>query len=212
MIAEDRSESFFTSDVSIAAMQWMADMLLKDRSLTPSAAFPRGVNPFAAGKVAMVLPWCCNQIVGKEVGDKFNWDIEVTPRGSAGQVNYGGPDTLAMSYTCKHREETWECMKFVTGDQRGAFFFADRPGFLPFSKAIWESPEVKQAFNCPSYERVMMFAADHLKAEYTLGFQEWGSIVNEEIEAIGLEKKTVEEAMQSAKERTDKVLAEWYGG
>jgi multiple sugar transport system substrate-binding protein len=212
MIADDRSESYFDEPVSIESLQFMTDMLLQDKSITPSAAFPKGVNPFATGKVAMTIPWCCNQTVGNDIGDQFAWDIEVLPKGSKGLVNYGGPDVIALSYSSKHRDEAWQCMKFIATDERTAFFFADRPGFLPFSKAIWNSPDVRKAFNCPSYERVMLKAADHIKAEYTMGFQQWqGDVLAKAIEAVGLEKMSPEEAMKFAKEETDKVLAEWYG-
>jgi len=209
-LADDRSQCFFDSEISINAAQFFTDMLLKDKTIPKSGAFPKGINPFAAGLIAMELPWCCNQIVGKEIGDKFKWDIEVVPKGSKTHRTYGGPDGISMASTCKHRDETWEVMKFITTDPETAFFFAGRPGFLPFSKAIWNSPEIKKAFNCPSYERVMMRSADILIAEYSMGFQEWSEALSAAFEAIMLEKKTVPEAMKEAKEKTDKILAEWY--
>jgi len=209
-LADDRSECYFDSDISIAAAQFFTDMLLKDKSIPTSGAFPKGINPFAAGLIAMEIPWCCNQTVGSEIGDKFKWDVEVVPKGSKGRVTYGGPDGISMASTCQHRDETWEVMKFVCTDPETSFFFANRPGFLPFSRAIWDSPEIKNAFNCPSYERVMMASADVLKSEYSMGFQEWGDALASAFEAIMLEKLTVPEAMKEAKQKGDKILAEWY--
>jgi multiple sugar transport system substrate-binding protein len=198
----------------LKAITFFADML-KDKSAAPPGSFVQGgPSPFATGTVGTAVDWCCSAADYKDsVADKFKYDFVRVPKGSVRQVNYGGPDTLAMSTSAKYVEETWEIMKFVTGTPVTPVvveWFAERPGFLPFPKSIWNEKAVVDSAVSPNYRAAMINSTKDIDAEYTIGWSEWTAALASELQNVWLGKSSPKQALDAAQIEVQQILDKWY--
>ena len=94
---------------NVAALQFVADLVLKDRS----HPYPRvGLNDgFAQGKVSMsFLPESATARLNTVEG--LDYDVAPVPQGPAGSVTSFFASGVAMGTECRHPDHSWEVVKW----------------------------------------------------------------------------------------------------
>lgn len=215
LIAPGNKQSLINTPSVVSSLQFVTDMIRKDKSTPPPTSFTGNLDPFTAGLAAMSGGGSWLMATWQDtIGSRFRWDCAPYPKGTHGRACYGGPDTLAMSSTAKNPQAVFEAMMFLTGTPPSpqlTAWFAQRLGFLPFPKAMWSSPSlVTTSKILPNYRKVMMESADVLRAEYTIGYSEWQTDLQQVLDKAWLGQISPAQAAAQGQKVVDQVLAKWY--
>ncbi|GAC1467105.1 MAG: sugar ABC transporter substrate-binding protein [Ktedonobacteraceae bacterium] len=113
---EAEKTSTLDSPDAKAALQFVIDLILKDKSVAPITDL---ANPlfaserFYSGKIGMIAngPW---EIVNVRKGVNFDWDIAPLPAGKAGSVTWVAGSGFGVSSATKHAAETWKALEVIT--------------------------------------------------------------------------------------------------
>lgn len=125
---DDFTEFVCNSAAGAKAFQSVADLVWKEK-VQPSS----GSN-FTAGKQAMMIHGAWDMPYWRKT--KFKWDLAATPIGTK-RATYVLVDNLFMAAACKHPQEAWEFIKFMTtsADAQKSWVFEGN-GKVPAVKAL----------------------------------------------------------------------------
>lgn len=120
------------------AMTLFSDMVKE--GLTPNETFDNNLGAgFETGKFAMsiVAPWDMAAL-DSMIGDSFEWEIEVLPKNEKFNTSWKGylfADGFSMSSACKHKEEAWELIKWLTASEEAqkTSAAAGVPMYMPYA-------------------------------------------------------------------------------
>ncbi|MFH1369478.1 MAG: sugar ABC transporter substrate-binding protein [Elusimicrobiota bacterium] len=124
------TQCVLNSKSSVKGLQFYVDLMNKyNVSPKPDILSNMGVSSvqlFAMGKLAMLQSGIWETPALRSlVSDKFEWDVAMFPKGPGGKrlIDSGGSG-YAILKTTKHPKESWEVVKWLTGD-RGQEFLAE---------------------------------------------------------------------------------------
>lgn len=141
VVSKDGSRSSFSSPESLKGLQDMVDLVTKYKVALPpnrSITIP-GVDPFAAGKIAM-QPQVFPQVpLYRETMKDFDWDVQVMPSGTVRRVTNMGAAGYGMSANTKHPREAWEFLKFIVSPE-GQRILAGSGSGIPVLKSMAKDP------------------------------------------------------------------------
>lgn len=120
---KDSTKAVWDQTPALNALQWLHDRMWKDRTMAKSADLSAlGIDAPTAlreGKLAMLTEgsWSLVRMYtqGREFADQ--WDLAILPRGPAQRDTGATIDGWAVWTGTKHKEESWELLKFLQGDQ-----------------------------------------------------------------------------------------------
>jgi ABC-type glycerol-3-phosphate transport system substrate-binding protein len=205
---EDRTKFVIPDDPkSLEALQYQVDLVLKHK-VYPTVDEARGLGDlFLAGRRAMVRTGHnqAAQIQAALEAGKVDPGMTFAAAGPAGLVPREGPDAISMPANGKSRDQAWaftswtvskEGMEYYTRGGRGASPRLDQLQDPAYVKLFfpWEKPEV-------FLESVKMARTDVAVSQ-----SEATSIFDREMDLAYLGKKTVAEAMKTAKAEIDPLL------
>lgn len=115
----DETKCTLGSPQSIAALQFVVDLLAKDRVAAPITDLSNpnsGYEQFSSGQIGMYAdgPW---QIVNIKQNAKFNFGLAPFPAGRAGSITYVAGSGFGISKATSHPKEAWEAIKVITSRQ-----------------------------------------------------------------------------------------------
>lgn len=211
VVSDDYKTCMLTDPKSIAALQWIVDLIQEDKVAPPMdlASSPGWVQvgPFATGKIAMSIQGAWYYTSFRDSVD-FEWDLALVPSGPAGRFVYGGPDSLAIAKSSQHKEDAWEFIKYMLSED--VSLSAIGLGAVPFNKKLSESEAWREPGKPPEHKNVIMDSAPYLfGSDFGPGWLEWAATIKiNELAPAFIGEKTVEAAAAAACQSIDEVLAD----
>jgi len=205
VITDDHTSGFDMPE-TIAAIQFMADLILVDK-VSPTVQQQEEINPqtrFKTGKAAMVLDgsWRAREFADDPYTLE-NADVAVLPQGirrasSSGTLGY------SIYSGSAHKEEAWELLKFLAGPEAAhiqASFGAVIPSHLGEAE-VWAGA-IPQ-FNLQAFLDMVDYAE---VVAHSFNTPAWTSTMNQELKKALAGDIPVEEATQIVTEKMNEVLA-----
>jgi len=176
-----------------------------DRSLT----IP-GVDPFAAGKIA-IQPQVFPQVpLYRATMKDFEWDVQVMPKGSVCRATNMGAAGYGISRNSKYPNEAWEFLKFIVS-QEGQRILGEAGSGIPVLKSLAKDPCWRKPGKSPqNYDAFIQ------SVEFGIGWEDFliftkpeiQDIVSQAFEKSLLRQASVEEAFTEADAKINKILEE----
>ncbi|MBD2870640.1 sugar ABC transporter substrate-binding protein [Paenibacillus arenilitoris] len=152
VLTEDRKSAAFHSDQAARGVSYFTGLAsegLIDRvSLGKNSS--QVENDFADGKTAVIMSgsWLFKDLIlprddGGLGGIVREKDIGVSPlpKGPSGNYSFVGGSDLAVMRASKHKEEAWELIVYLSGDE-AQLAYSSRTGMLPAKRKWLESREL----------------------------------------------------------------------
>ena len=120
-LADQNTRSVITEPGSIAALQYLADVITKDRTHSyPALGWNKG---FAQGKIAIsFLPEWAAVRLGAVEG--LDFDVGIMPQGPEGRFTFFGSGGASMFSTTNAPDASWEVLKWFTNYDGGEWAVA----------------------------------------------------------------------------------------
>lgn len=120
-LADNNTRSVITDPKSIAALQFIADLILKDRTHPYPALGWR--NGFSEGKIAIsFLPEWAAVRLGNVEG--LDFDVGLMPQGPEGRFTFHGSGGASMFSTSDSQDAAWEVLKWFCNYDGGEWAVA----------------------------------------------------------------------------------------
>jgi multiple sugar transport system substrate-binding protein len=205
---EDRTRFVVPDDPnSLKALQYQVDLVLKEK-VYPSADEVRGLgDTFLAGRRAITKTGhnSAADIQAAAEAGRIDPGMTFAPEGPVALVPREGPDAIAMPKDGKLKDQAWtflswtvskEGMEYYTRGGRGASPRLDQLADPNYAKLFfpWEKPEV------------FLETVKKAKTDVAVSQSEATSIFNREMDLAYLGRKSVADAMKSAKAEIDPLL------
>ncbi|HEV2125799.1 MAG TPA: extracellular solute-binding protein, partial [Chloroflexota bacterium] len=120
---KDNTKAVWDTAESLNAIQWLHDRMWKENSMAKAADIrDLGVSAYIAlsqGSLAMLTDgsWILARWVKEAPEQADQWDVAPLPKGPKRLDTGATIDGWAMWQGSKHREESWELVKFLQSDQ-----------------------------------------------------------------------------------------------
>lgn len=191
-----------------AALQYLVDKTA-EHGVMPTAAEMSGLGDtemFLAEQVAMVVTgiWMFDRFITDAT---FEWDIAVEP-GQARKATHFFSNAAVVNDDAADKDAAWKWVKFLASDPAVAQARIESAWELPALSL--EASDVLQPYL--SQERPANREAVFESLQYAVtppvveNQPELQDIVNQELEAVRVGSKTVEEALASAQQRVEELL------
>jgi ABC-type glycerol-3-phosphate transport system substrate-binding protein len=203
-ILADDKQCTLADEASVAGFQFKVDLYSKHKVEGGGwrSGGIRGDLGFQNRKYAMVFngPWA----VGGLAKGGINFDVALIPAGPAGRATNVGGNNLVVFSTSKRPREACELLKFVASKEAQARW-ADSLGQIPVNKAADSMID----FEKHPYLKTFMEQMDYARPRPPIGsYPEIENAVNPEMQAALDGKKSVAEAMTSACQEVNEIMAE----
>lgn len=162
---------------------------------------------FKEGKIAMMYQ-STGSIGGLTEAVDFDYVTAFLPKDVTFASPTGGANVSMMAGS-KNKEAAWEFISWMETDPNGALPFILESGYLPFTKSMIESQEMKDLWAKEPNRKV---AYDQLQyAVDTNKDVAWPEVMHEffsAIEAIMYDSKDVQDTLDTFKKEADRILAD----
>ena len=138
----------------------------------------------------------------------FEWDISHKPKGPNGRASSIYSAGFGISPTCKHPDQGWEFVKFMTYE--GSEMLAAQGYSMPSRKSIASKPGVYVGAEKTKGKNVAVFmeAREYARFfELTLTWPQQQAILTAELDKVWLGQSTAEEATAKIATQIDELLA-----
>lgn len=135
IVSDNLTTCVLDSPESKEAIKFLRDMLLEDKSMTPTSVNRGGISDFSTGLVAMCIEGCW-ALETMATSDEINWDIAPLPAGPEGSKPRAWSDSICITKSCKDPETAWSFIKYLVGEngQTNANLTSTRiPVYIPAS-------------------------------------------------------------------------------
>jgi sn-glycerol 3-phosphate transport system substrate-binding protein len=185
---------------------------LKDMQSTGALYYPPAqdsgniVNQmFTSGKIGMMFQ--STGVIGSLMDTvKFNYVTAFLPMDQVYANPTGGANVALMSNS-KNKEAAWEFIRWTMTDPQGGLQFILDTGYLPFTKKMVESQQMKDLWAKQPNRKVaydqLQYAVDTNKhVAWTQVMQEF----NKAIQAIMYDNKNIEATLDTFKKETERII------
>jgi len=211
VVTADGRSAAFSSPESLKGLRDLIGLVTVQKVAMPpnrSITIP-GVDPFAAGRIAMqpqVFPQVPFYRATMKDGD---WDVQVMPAGSVKRVTNMGAAGYGMSTNTKHPREAWEFLKFIVSHE-GQRVLAKAGSGIPCLKSMAKDPCWRKPGRSPkNYDAFIK------SVEFGMGWEDFLILTRAEVQDAvnqAFEKAflgaPVDQAFKEADEKINKVLRE----
>jgi multiple sugar transport system substrate-binding protein len=205
-LTPDKTKSAFGSKEAIEAIQFMVDLIQKDKVAPSPAQSSTLGDQFMTGRVAITYSLLPVQIPYRKDA-RFDWNVAPMPVGKqrASGTNYVGFSIYSKS---KQRDAAWRLTRFISSE-KGQRILAETRQMLPPLKSVAYSAEFSDPGKLPSRLReVMELTTQNVyDLQFTPTWAEWVTAAGKEINMAALGLKSVEDAMKAADEKVNAILA-----
>ncbi|NHN29971.1 ABC transporter substrate-binding protein [Paenibacillus agricola] len=160
---------------------------------------------FISGQIGMLME--STGTIGKFIdGVKFNYETAFLPAND----NYGAPTggaNIAMFSGSKNKEAAWEFIRWAVTDPKGAQQFIMSSGYLPFTKKMVESPEMKALWEKQPQRKVAYDQLQH--AIDTNNHTQFASVDQaffKVMEAIMYDNANIETQLEGFKKEAERIM------
>ena len=220
VVTKDGELASFSSPESLKGLEDLVRLVTVEKVAMPpnrSITIP-GVDPFAAGKIAMqpqVFPQVPFYRATMKDGD---WDVQVMPAGTVRRVTNMGAAGYGMSTNTKHPKEAWEFLKFIVSPEGQRILAASGSG-IPCLKSLAKDPCWRADSRAPgavSGTPALNYDAFVNSVEFGMGWEDFLILTRPEVqdavtqafEKAFLGQARVGDAFKEADGKINKILAE----
>jgi multiple sugar transport system substrate-binding protein len=193
---------------SVEAIRFLSDLTHRHR-VTPLTTELPGMpleNMFLTGHLGMVVhgPWWL-QNCRREPG--LEWDIQHFPIGPRGQRSTRTTcEGLAISVQSTHKEEAWQWIRFVVGEE-GQQIIGENDRGMPARRAVAERVFPKP--NTPQHEERLLEAMKYARVQrIPVQFGENNIAITREWDLMLLGKRTPEQVAANIERDVNRILGE----
>lgn len=162
---------------------------------------------FVEGKVGMMFQ-STGSIGGLSSSVDFDYVTAFLPKNDQFANPTGGAN-VAMLAGSKNKEAAWEFIRWMETDPKGGLQFILQSGYLPFTKQMVESAEMKELWAKEPNRKV---AYDQLQYAVDTNMDvAWPEVMHEffsAIEAIMYDSKDIKATLDTFKKEAERILAE----
>ncbi|MFD1177551.1 ABC transporter substrate-binding protein [Paenibacillus puldeungensis] len=187
---------------------------LKDLQSTGALYYPPAQDSgnivngmFTEGKVAMMFQ-STGAIGGLSSSVDFDYVTAFLPKNDRFANPTGGANVSLMS-SSKQKDAAWEFIRWMETDPQGGLQFILQSGYLPFTKKMVESPEIKELWAKEPNRKV---AYDQLQYAVDTNMDvAWPEVMQEffsAIEAIMYDSKDIPATLATFNKEAERILAE----
>jgi multiple sugar transport system substrate-binding protein len=149
MIDLEANRSLLDQPGTVAAYQFLADLVWVDRAAPTPAQGANFAFTFESGKVGMVLDFMGMIPRYREVAKGFEWDVAPIPKGPAGGRTVIKGNQLVIPKNCKNPEAAWRFVKYMASQETERVLYAQIRRCFPTRKDVAYSPEYLQTDQPP---------------------------------------------------------------
>jgi multiple sugar transport system substrate-binding protein len=140
---EDNTKARFNSEKGVEALQFITDLMMKDKSVYLSSGYD-GQNDFLAGKVAMVEGSSVSMVFLRQTGIDFNLGIAAIPAHRTKRSLISGTNVVIFRKDDDKRQKAaWEFVKWFTDSKQTAQWSYDTY-YMPVRRSSLTEPQLKQ--------------------------------------------------------------------
>lgn len=205
---EDRTKFVMAEDPkTIQSLQYQADLILKEK-VYPSIDEARGLgNLFLAGRAAM---WktghnSAAQIQAAAEAGRIDPGMAFAPGGPAGLVPREGPDAISMPKDGKAKDQAWQFLSWTVSKEGMEYYTRGGRGASPRLDQLSDPAYLKNFFPWEKPE-VFLETVKLAKTDVAVNQSEATSIFDREMDLVYLGKKSVTDALKTAKAEIDPLL------
>ena len=202
--------STLSSPETLRALHTLTDLVTNEKVAMPpnqSLTAP-GIDPFAAGKVAMIVNVFPQVPQFRATMGKFDWDVQMLPIGKVKRVINMGSAGYGISSTTKHPRESWEFVKFIISKE-GQRVMAGTGSGIPVLMSLandscWRKPGLRPR-NVDAFIKSVKYGMGwttimpFTKAEVS-------DAVSEAFEKVFTDQESVESAFTAADKKINRIL------
>jgi multiple sugar transport system substrate-binding protein len=207
---DNETKTMINTDESATALQWWADILLKDKS-APSPAESQAIQggPWLAGKVAL-YPSATWDTPTFHANAKFNWDVAPWPKGSKGQKTGAFGSGYGITTDSKHPDQGWTYLASYLSKDGMEFMWGKSGRGSPARKSAYQSflDSATAPKHAKFFEDAQNTYADEGRPYTNLNAAQVLDILNRETDQVLRGTKTAKQAVQDMQTQADPVLAD----
>jgi multiple sugar transport system substrate-binding protein len=203
ILSEDKKRCLADSPEAIEALQFLYDLTYKYK-VAPTSAETAQRDLFTTGKVGMVMygRWMVPRY--RTITD-FKWGVAPLPK-KKNRVSPLFTVAFVVSSQCKYPKEAYELVRFLSG--KGGNEVIGKLGLaVPSMVDIANSPVFLSPEELPENSEVFLETMDYARLQpVTPQWEEMGSIVNQQLEELFLDKKRPAEAAKDITREVNQLL------
>ncbi|OOM06362.1 ABC transporter substrate-binding protein [Clostridium saccharobutylicum] len=206
VLSDDKTKSCLDTEETKEAIQWYADLSLKEKVSPTQKQFSENVYTsfFESGKTAMGLfgSWMLSEFGDNEYVAK-NCDVAVLPQGKQRATIINGLAN-AVAATTPHKEEAWKFVEFL-GSEEANKIQAESGVAIPAYQGTtdaWAKTQTK--FNSKVYVDMLSYA--HINP-YSRETDKWQTAEKEALLKAFTGESSVSDACDEAAKKVNEILA-----
>lgn len=207
---DQETKILLNSDESATALQWWADILLKDKS-APSPAESQAIQggPWLAGKVAL-YPAATWDTPTFHANAKFNWDVAPWPKGPKAQKTGAFGSGFGTTSDSKAPDAAWTYLAEYLSKDGMEFMWGTTGRGSPARKSAY--PSFLASSIAPKHAKYFEDAENTYAAEghpYTnLNAAQILDILNREVDKVLRGTETAKQAVSNIQQQADPIMAQ----
>jgi len=205
----------YDAEIACNTYKYFVDLINEHKVAYPAGEFEGMGSPFMTGKVGMVYDLNWGPLTFKDA--PFAWDLTMMPKGSSAQLTYGGADGLVISQATQNIDAAWNLIGWLLDPATGGPFLTES-GAMPVLKTEQAVNDYLQTFPEQNMQALVDSAAI-ARNTFTLGFNEWKTALQDELDQAFLGQKPIDQtcvdannAVNAAIERIRTEFKEASGG
>ncbi len=204
---EDRTASQMTNPATVAAFQFLQDLIQKYHvAPTPDALSTQNADVlFSLGKIGMTTETISKTTYYRAQVKSFTWDAGALPAGKAGFVNQSSGPAWSISVQSKHSEEAWLLSAYlcsVEAQNALAAGGAELPSRISVAKKFWEKPD-----GPPAHGKVFLDGMSFVHPNpFVWNWSEIEAMLTKELGFLWDGSKTAEQVMKEIDPQMNKLL------
>lgn len=187
-------EANYDSEEAYSTFKYMVDLINEHQVAFPAGEFDGMGDPFMTGRVGMI--WGLNWGALTFADAPFDWDLTMAPQGSEAHLTYGGADGLVISNNVDNKDGAWELAMWLIDPVTGGPFLTNS-GAMPVIATEEAMEAYRQTFPEKNIQAFIDSAAI-ARNTFTLGFNEWKSALQSELDQAFLGQKPTEQMVEDA--------------
>ena len=206
VINPEYTQTLLGQDKAVDAWNFMADMMLTDKSMPdPDQSAQFGGDPFAAGVAAMTT--IGHWVVPEYAKLDFQWDVAPMPSGPEGRATSVNSAGFVVAKDSQNPDAAWEFVKYATGPT-GQSRLTELGFAIPVLPSVAESPTYLEQKSAPINHTVFLDALEYARPKPTFrGYDEWATVVGDGLYNVWIGDVAIGDALAEIVPAADEVLA-----
>jgi multiple sugar transport system substrate-binding protein len=203
IISADHKTSLVGSDQAAAGLQFLQDLIWKDKVMPDASITDALGDAFEQGQAAMEAngSW----LVATDQAAGLDFGIAPLPKGPAGQATSINPTGAVVSKGTKNPEAAWAFVKYLASPAAQTKIM-ELKASLPTNKAVLAGPFATSFDGAKVLADAISYA--HIKPSFK-GYNDWTTALQTELDANVFTdaKKTAKQALTDVLPQLDEILA-----